>query len=217
MNANLLSALKGVISYYDSALDTHDDYIDSYNRLYENGKIGNGKVWDPTTSSSGYRFELYPKSHPVLKSSSFPIIQAKVRRIWQCFYYWLSLDPADLIFEEVTKDNQYLTLMTELCLIGFLVLTYLMYDLVILRLKAIRALWLDAVRVPPIVCMGEKDTVLLLSHTDILKNIIINESLNLDMATESRLNHLEKVEFKESVKINKGSRDQPGYNGLAII
>jgi hypothetical protein len=82
MNSNLLSALKGVIAYYDSALDLHEDYIREYNKQYEDGKIGNGKNWDPTTAGDGYKFELYPQSHPVLKSGSFPIIQAKVRRIW---------------------------------------------------------------------------------------------------------------------------------------
>lgn len=217
MNSNLLSALKGVMSYYDTALQIHDDYIEAYNKQYEDGNIGNGMNWDPNTVGDGYKFKLYPESHPVLKSGSFPIVQAKVRRIWQAFYYWLSLDPADLIFEEVTKDRQYIRLMTQICLIGFIILSYLMYHLVILKIKAIRALWLDALRILPITCMGEKDTVLLLSQQTILRNIIMNENLRLDITMENKLNFLEQLDVNAIVRVNRGQMELAGYNGLIAI
>lgn len=105
INGKLLSALRGVVTWYDQALRVHKDYIAAYNKEYELGHIGNGKEWDQNTYTGGYRFELYPKSHPVLKSENFIIVQAKVRRIWQVFHYWQTLDSADLIYEEVTKDR----------------------------------------------------------------------------------------------------------------
>jgi surface antigen len=67
LNANLMSSLKGIISYLDNFMTIHDNYIEAYNEQYELGNIGNGKNWDATTNADGFRFELYPKSHPVLR------------------------------------------------------------------------------------------------------------------------------------------------------
>jgi hypothetical protein len=79
-----------------------------------------------------------------------------------------------------------------------------MYHLVILKLKAIRALWIDAVRILPIQCMGEKDTVLLLGNSSILTNIVLNKNLNLDVNDENRLNYKGKIEERLFLKINRG-------------
>jgi hypothetical protein len=92
-----------------------------------------------------------------------------------------------------------------------------MYHMVILRLKAVRALWLDVVRLLPIKCMGEKDTVLLTSQESILTNIIMNENLRLDISVENKLNFLEKLELMVKIKVNKGHKEMGGYNGLISI
>lgn len=92
-----------------------------------------------------------------------------------------------------------------------------MYRLVIRKLIATRALWLDAVRILPLVSMGEKDTALLLSQEDILQNIIMNDNLNLDLPPEQRLAYLNKIEEKQTLKVNRTTKEMGGYNGLMAI
>lgn len=184
LNANLLSSMKGIISYLDNYMSVHDDYIEAYNKEYENGNIGNGNNYVPGSNGDGYEFEIYPKSHPVLNHKSMGIWGAKFRRVFQVFYYWLTLEPADYIIEEVNKDRQYLNLMSNICLIGFFLIAYQMYKQVVMKVKTARALWVDMVRILPLVCMGEKETVLLSSHKLFLNNLLLNddmlETMNVD-------------------------------------
>ena len=177
LNANLLSSLKGIISYLDTFMDIHNDYIDAYNEQYNIGNIGNGRNFEPGTNTEGYQFELYPKSHPVLKHSNFNLWGAKFRRVFQVFYYWLTLAPADYIIEEVNKDRQYLYLMSNVCLIGFIAIAYMMYDKIVIRVKTARALWIDAIKLTPLECMGEGDTILLSSHRLFLTNMLMNDDM----------------------------------------
>ena len=55
----------------------HDEYVQAYNEEYEKGNIGNGKNYDPKNKKSVFEFELYPKSHPVLKNRSFNLVCCK--------------------------------------------------------------------------------------------------------------------------------------------
>jgi hypothetical protein len=94
-----------MVSYLDTFLALHDDYIEAYNKQYEEGKIGNGKNFDPDSNTEGFDFELYPKSHPVLRHKNFIMTMSRVRRVLQVFYYWLTYRTVDFIIDEVYKDK----------------------------------------------------------------------------------------------------------------
>ncbi len=91
-----------------------------------------------------------------------------------------------------------------ICLVAYLLISYLMYVLVIQKLKVIRALWLDSVRILPIICMGEKNTVLINSQEEILRNVVLNKHLKLEVELDNKINFLKKLNIKQEIKINKG-------------
>ena len=107
--------------------------------------------------------------------------------------------------------------MTRLCLLGFIFLSFLMYKFVILRLKVVRSYWLDAVRLIPLKCMGEKNTVLMLTQEAILENIIHDENFRLDMPLDKKVGFLQKLRQQHKIKINGHQREMGGYNGLLAI
>jgi hypothetical protein len=71
LNANFVSAYKGIITYYTNLLKLHDEYIQAYNDKFTKGKIGNGKTYKPEDQEGGFDYDIYPKSHPVLRDKNF--------------------------------------------------------------------------------------------------------------------------------------------------
>jgi hypothetical protein len=101
-------------------------------------------------------------------------------------YYSITIPSSDAILAELQSDKQYYELMSKISLIGFLILAYLVRRVMVPRLKSARALWVDVVRCLPIVCMGERETVLLRRQTLFLEAILANKNNLSEISDEQR-------------------------------
>jgi hypothetical protein len=135
LNTNHINAMRGMISYYDKLFKIHDEYIQAYNDEYQKGNIGNGKNYGQNLDRAGFEFELYPKSHPVLKNKNFNLISSKYNPIVESIYYYYSVPLTSILSSELSKDEQYFDLFFKISRGVFLIMWILLYNVICSEFK----------------------------------------------------------------------------------
>ena len=90
------------------------------------GNIGNGKNYQPGSNLGiGYEYELYPKSHPVLKNENYNLVLAKFNNLVENMYYFVAIPCTKNIIDELKSDKQYQNFIDNLLLVIFILIGYL--------------------------------------------------------------------------------------------
>ena len=186
----------------------HDEYVQAYNEEYEKGNIGNGKNYDPKNKKSVFEFELYPKSHPVLKNRSFNLVCCKYQHLILSLYWYYTVPTASVLLTTINMDRSYIGLALNISSLLILLAGYMIHQNVISEQKLVDSQVTELIRILPLVTLGEQQTALIKMNKDLCLNKIKTTGIFKDTRGKTKKMLIETVERSgEDNEINKKIND----------